>query len=219
MFFCLGGQLFRIQTVINYVYSHTLIKTNPVMSTTTRVTFKPIKGEQWKEVKLKHGKNQKRYSISDHGRIVSFKDKLENGYMLKARPTQGYPSVTITSANGKHNLYIHRLVGQYFCKQKSKQHRFVLHKDHIKDNNKAKNLIWATQDEQIAHAKKDPNVLKHISPEKGPKLTADKVRQIKRELFKSKVPPTLKKLGKKFKVSDMQIHRIKIGENWGHIKI
>lgn len=189
------------------------------MATAKRPALKVLKGEHWKELKLKPNKNQKHYSISDFGRIASFKTELVEGMLLKARPTQGYPSVTITSAEGKHNLYIHRLVGQYFCKQKSSKHKFVLHKDHKKENNKATNLIWATQQEQIAHAKKDPNVLKHISPEKGPKLTADKVRLIKGELLKTKNPPTLKKLAKKFKVSDMQIHRIKIGENWGHVKI
>lgn len=189
------------------------------MATEKRPALRVLKSERWKELKLKHGKNQKRYAISDLGRIASYKIKFEEGMLLKARPTQGYPSVTITSLAGKHNLYIHRLVGQYFCTQKSKKHSFVLHKDHKKENNKAKNLLWATQDEQIAHAKKDPNVLKHISPEKGPKLTADRVRQIKQELFKGKNPPTLKKLAKKYRVSDMQIHRIKIGENWSHVKV
>lgn len=189
------------------------------MATGKRPTLKMLKGEHWKELKLKPNKNQKHYSISDLGRIASFKETLEEGMLLKARPTQGYPSVTITSAEGKHNLYIHRLVGKYFCKQKSTKHRFVLHKDHKKENNKASNLFWATQDEQIAHAKKDPNVLKHISPEKGLKLSADKVREIKMALFKSKTPPTLKKLAKKFRVSDMQIHRIKTGENWSHVRI
>jgi hypothetical protein len=189
------------------------------MTKLKRPVFKTLKGEQWKEIKLKQGKNQKRYSISDLGRIASFKTTLEEGQLLKARPTQGYPSVTITSSDGKHNLYIHRLVAEYFCKQKSKQRIFVLHKDHKKDNNKASNLIWATQEEQINHARKDPNVLKHISPLKGPKLTADLVRLIKTDLFKSKEIPTLKKLAKKYRVSDMQIHRIKVGENWEHVKV
>ena len=189
------------------------------MATAKRPALKVLKGEHWKKLKLKPNKNQKSYSISDLGRIASYKTTLEEGMILKARPTQGYPSVTITSAEGKHNLYIHRLVGQYFCKQKSPKYRFVLHKDHKKENNKATNLVWATQEQQIEHAKKDPNVLKHISPEKGLKLTADKVRQIKQELFNSKKTPTLKKLAKKYRVSDMQIHRIKTGENWSHVKI
>ena len=64
-----------------------------------------------------------------------------------------------------------------------------------------------------------PNVLIRMTPEEGPKLTADKVKKIKLALFRSKKQPTLKMLAKQFKVSDMQIHRIKIGENWGHVKI
>jgi len=189
------------------------------MASVKRPALKVAKGEHWKELKLKVGKHRKHYAISDHGRIASYKESLENGYLLKARPTQGYPSVTVTSAAGKHNLYIHRLVAEYFCVLKSSKHRFVLHKDHKKENNKALNLLWATQEQQIAHARKDPNVLKHISPEKGPKLNAEKVKQIKVELFKTKVQPTLKRLAKKYKVSDMQIHRIKTGENWSHVKI
>jgi hypothetical protein len=189
------------------------------MATAKRPALKVAKGEHWKELKLKLGKNKKHYAISNQGRIASYKDILENGFLLKARPTQGYPSVTLTSAEGKHNLYLHRLVAQYFCGVKSKQHTFVLHRDHKKENNKFSNLVWATQAEQIAHAKKDPNVLKHISPEKGPKLTAAKVKQIKTDLFKSKVQPTLKRLAKKYRVSDMQIHRIKTGENWSHVKV
>jgi hypothetical protein len=203
-----------------YFFVYSLTSTKKVrMATEKRPTLKVLKGEHWKELKLKLGKKQKRYSISSFGRIASYKVKLEEGMLLKARPTQGYPSVTITSAHGKQNLYIHRLVGEYFCLQKSKKHAFVLHKDHKKENNKSINLLWATQDEQIAHARLDPNVLKHISPEKGPKLTAEKVKQIKTDLLKSKVPPTLKKLAKRYRVSDMQIHRIKTGENWGHVKV
>jgi hypothetical protein len=74
-------------------------------------------------------------------------------------------------------------------------------------------------EEQIEHAKKDPNVLVRMNPNEGPKLTSDKVKKIKLALFKSKKQPTLKALAKLFKVSDMQIHRIKTGENWSHVKV
>jgi hypothetical protein len=43
------------------------------------------------------------------------------------------------------------------------------------------------------------------------------VKQIKRALS-AKKQPTLKALAKQFKVSDMQIHRIKTGENWSHVR-
>jgi hypothetical protein len=189
------------------------------MATTKQSKLKFLTGETWKELKLKKGTTTKRYAVSDKGRIVSFKSDLEDGYILKPRLTQGYPSITIGREDTRQNYYIHRLVAEYFCKQGGTKQTFVIHVDHKKENNKASNLKWVKHEDQIEHAKKDPNVLLRMNPEEGPKLTADKVKQIKVALFKSKKQPTLKALAKKFRVSDMQIHRIKIGENWGHVKV
>jgi len=187
--------------------------------TIKQTKLKLLSGETWKELKLKKGTTTKRYSVSDKGRIVSFKTKLEDGYVLKPRLTQGYPSITIGREETRQNYYIHRLVAEYFCKQANSNHNFVIHMDHKKENNKAANLKWVKHGDQIQHALKDPNVIVRMNPDEGPKLTADKVKQIKVALFKSKKQPTLKALAKKFKVSDMQIHRIKTGENWSHVKV
>lgn len=186
---------------------------------TTKSKVKSLSGERWKELKLKKGTTTKRYAVSDKGRIVSFKNEIEDGYVLKPRLTQGYPSITIGREDTRQNYYIHRLVAEYFCKQTNPRQSFVIHVDHRKENNKASNLKWVRHEEQIDHAKKDPNVLLRMNPDEGPKLSADKVKAIKTALFKSKKQPTLKALAKKFRVSDMQIHRIKIGENWAHIKV
>jgi hypothetical protein len=181
--------------------------------------LKFLAGETWKELKLKKGTTTKRYAVSDKGRIVSFKSKLDEGCILKPRLTQGYPSITIGREETRQNYYIHRLVAEYFCKQPSSSSNFVIHVDHKKENNKASNLKWVKHDDQIKHALKDPNVLIRMNPDEGPKLTADKVKAIKTALFKSKKQPTLKALARKFRVSDMQIHRIKTGENWGHVRV
>lgn len=181
--------------------------------------LKQLAGERWKELKLKKGTTTKRYAVSDKGRIVSFKTKIDEGYVLKPRLTQGYPSITIGREDTRQNYYIHRLVAEYFCKHSSVKQTFVIHTNHKKEDNKATNLKWVKHEDQIEHAKKDPNVLKRMNPDEGPKLTADKVKLIKTALFKSKKQPTLKALAKKYKVSDMQIHRIKIGENWSHVKV
>jgi hypothetical protein len=189
------------------------------MATSKPSKLKFLPGEHWKELKLKKGTTTKRYAVSDKGRMVSFKTNLEDGYVLKPRLTQGYPSITIGREDTRQNYYIHRLVAEYFCKQPNSKHNFVIHQDHQKENNKAVNLKWVKHEDQIEHAKKDPNVLIRMNPDEGPKLTAVKVKKIKIALFKSKKQPTLKALAKMFKVSDMQIHRIKTGENWGHVKV
>lgn len=188
------------------------------MATTKKSKIKFLAGERWKELNLKKGVSTKRYAISNRGRIISFKSEMEDGYILRPRLTQGYPSVTIGREANRQNYYLHRLVAEYFSKKPSPKHNFVIHTDHVKENNSADNLKWVTHDAQIAHALKDPNVLERQNPEEGPKLNAAKVRQIKRAL-KAKKQPTLKALAKQFKVSDMQIHRIKTGENWSHITV
>jgi hypothetical protein len=186
--------------------------------TTKAPKLKFLAGETWKELKLKKGTTTKRYAVSNKGRIVSFKNKLDEGYILKPRLTQGYPSITIGREETRQNYYIHRLVATYFSRQPSAKHNFVIHLDHKKENNKANNLKWVKHEDQIKHALKDPNVLVRMNPDEGPKLTASKVKLIKSALFKSKKQPTLKALARKYRVSDMQIHRIKTGENWGHVK-
>lgn len=188
------------------------------MATTKKKTFKPLTGERWKELALKKGVTTKRYAISNRGRIVSFKTDIADGYLLRPRLTQGYPSVTIGREANRQNYYLHRLVAEYFAKKSSARHNFVIHLDHVKENNSADNLKWVTHEVQIEHALNDPNVLERQNPNEGPKLNAAKVKQIKRAL-KAKNTPTLKALAKQFKVSDMQIHRIKTGENWSHVTI
>lgn len=185
-------------------------------------TISPVKfltGEIWKEIWLPKGMTTKCYAVSNKGRIASFKTHIKEGYLLKPRLTQGYPSVTIGRESMRQNHYVHRLVAEYFCKQPNANHNFVIHLNHKKENNKASNLKWVKHETQIEHAKKDPNVLARMNPDEGPKLTAEKVKKIKVALFRSNKQPTLKKLAKQFKVSDMQIHRIKVGENWSHVKI
>jgi hypothetical protein len=179
-------------------------------------SVKSLAGERWRELELKKGITTKRYAVSSKGRIVSFKTKIEDGFILKPRLTQGYPSVTIGREANRQNYYLHRLVAQHFTKKPSPKHSFVIHLDHKKENNHAENLKWVKHEDQISHALNDPNVLQRQNPNAGPKLTAGKVKLIKRALM-SKKQPTLKALAKQFRVSDMQIHRIKTGENWSHI--
>ena len=185
----------------------------------TKKQLKFNAGEKWKTLPLKRGVNGHRYSISSYGRIVSYNDNIKTGQELKTRLTENYPSVTLQTRGVKQNHYVHRLVATHFVKQKSKTHKYVIHLDYKKENNKASNLRWANKDEMYKHQQKSPAVIKakKVRRETGYSLKPKDVREIKKALANKKKPPTLKSLAKKYKVSDMQIHRIKIGENWGHI--
>ena len=124
------------------------------------------------------------------------------------------------------SLLIHKAVAELFIKKPSPEHQFVIHKDYKKDNNMVSNLEWATKKQTYARyadnpyykVKKFENNLygKREVIVKTSKLSVNDVLYIKSKLLKGDVK--IKKLAEQFGVSDMQIYRIKTGENWSHVK-
>jgi hypothetical protein len=184
--------------------------------TTKSPKIKFLPREQWKELPVKRGAVRKRYAISSYGRIVSFIEKMEEGTLLKTSLTQRFPSVTLKISGKSQVYYVHRLVAENFVRKPSARHSFVIHLDHTKENNAAKNLKWVTHEEQIAHAKADP-VFNVENRTREYKLNESKVKQIKRKLKAGK--STMKELAEQFDVTEMQLYRIKSGENWSHVEI
>lgn len=116
---------------------------------------------------------------------------------------------------------VHRMVAELFLPKPKVGQHFVIHLDFNKKNNAVKNLRWASQAELTRHNEKNPSVIrakKNIKTRKlitNAKLNPQKVLQIKNLLVRGK---TLREIAKKFHVSDMQIYRIRTGENWGKLK-
>lgn len=116
---------------------------------------------------------------------------------------------------------VHRLVAQYFLPKPAKDQKFVIHLDHNKVNNHVDNLRWANSVETAANWNYSPTVVaareKRAATKGGfGKLIRSQVVSIKKKLAKGK---TLRSIATEYGVSDMQIYRIKIGENWGHVVI
>lgn len=123
-------------------------------------------------------------------------------------------------------ILIHKAVAElYLPAPKDPDKKFIIHKDFDKSNNDYKNLDYYSQEqlnERYMHHPK--NILykfkkmfretKYVSP--SSKLTENEVLTIKKRLKKGY---TLRRLARQFGVSDMQIHRIKTGENWQHVKL
>jgi hypothetical protein len=118
---------------------------------------------------------------------------------------------------------VHRLVAEYFLDKPSVKHNLVAHLNHSKLDNRADNLKWMTREENVKHQMKSPHVIdakkerfgKRFENTKVCKLTSTKVMLIKKKLNQGAKQKTLAKI---FKVSEMQIHRIKTGENWAEVK-
>ena len=121
-----------------------------------------------------------------------------------------------------HSL-IHRLVADYFLKKPQAKQTIVSHLDYDKLNNRVGNLKWMTPEENYEHQTKSPYVIKekeerrHRRKEdsRATKLSVTKVMLMKKLINQGK---PVKQLVKQFRVSDMQVYRIKRGENWGDIK-
>lgn len=185
---------------------------------------KPLAGETWKQMQFDGYKQmRKKYAVSNLGRAASyFKSLKEDGQLLTGSLTSGYKTLNLHVENGNGTIYIHREVARQFCKKGSTKHKFVIHLNHKKKDNNAKNLRWVTRDEATAHQQKSPEKIaykkRQASRTTGLKLTAAQVKTIKETLKNPNRKLTYSQLAIKYNVSEMTLYRIRSGENWGKVK-
>jgi len=173
------------------------------------------------------------YAVSNYGSIVSYSESLEKGRLLKGSLVDGYPVFRYKqfykSENGTRiknkQIFIHKLVAHSFRERENDDQQFVIHLDYNKLNNHIDNLKWTSKREMELHQQTNPNVLlarekrKETKPYKGHKLNATQVKRLKKKIFDPKRKTRLKILAKQFGISEMQLYRIKSGENWAHVTI
>jgi hypothetical protein len=189
--------------------------------------IKKIAGEQWKQMQFQGWRSlQKKYAVSTLGRCASYtSDILEDGKLLKGSRTTGYQTLNLHRAENNGTIYLHREIARLFLKKPGNRHKYVIHLNHKKGDNKASNLQWATLEEMAAHQQKSPLKIAYktlqrekTTTQKGLKLTPTQVKTIKRVIADPKRKLTFSQLAKKYNVSEMTIYRIKSGENWGAVK-
>lgn len=181
--------------------------------------IRDLRDEEWKEIIFddKIAKT-KIYKISNFGRTLY----CENGkeYLRKKSFTNGYETISLKQLenNKGTSRYVHKIMAQHFLEKENEDQVFVLHLNYDKKDNSLENLKWATKREKELHQFKNPVFIESKKNKKTSyKLTEGKVKIIKRQLQNKRTRITM--IAKRFGVSDMQIHRIKSGENWGHVKI
>lgn len=102
--------------------------------------------EKWAEIEGTNGA----YLVSDTGLVKTAK----TGRILKpAIDARGYERVCLFKANRDRRFKVHRLVASAFVPNPDGKPQ-VNHKDGNKRNNAAVNLEWATNSENMAHAKR-----------------------------------------------------------------
>jgi len=185
--------------------------------------------EEWKEFHFER-KSNIHYAISNYGRLVSFTDSIEKGRLLKGGKVEGYLLFQYKIRKGKtiifRRILYHKLVAMQFIPKKTEDEKFVLHLDYNKLNNHFTNLKWANQVELTKHINNSPRVIELKQKQKenpmtriGKKLTSTQVMLIKKKLLNPNRRTRLKIIARQFGVTEMTLHRIRTGENWGHIKV
>jgi hypothetical protein len=194
--------------------------------------IKNFRNEEWKEIHLSLNLNRK-YAISNYGRVIKFTEEIEEGELIKGRITNGYPSFSfkIKKERSKtkyrnYTFYIHKLVAEYFIPNPHMDKDAVIHVDLDKTNNHYGNLKWASKADLMEHHRKNPlvrqalfNMIEGNKKRDGRKLTTTQVIRIKKKLADPNRKTRLKIIAQEFGISEMQLYRIKTGENWGHIEI
>jgi len=142
------------------------------------MSFKLLPGETFKPLKFsfKGSLLRNQYAISNKGRIVSFREKTEDGKLLKGTLVQGYRVFKAKPDGQNVTLFIHKIVAETFNKKPGRKAEFVIHLDHDKLNNKAENLKWVTREELNQHLKNSPKLKAYYNRGDAAKRKAAKTK-------------------------------------------
>jgi len=174
------------------------------------------RNEKWKVIQFdgKISENEK-FKISNYGRILNCKESVEK--IVKSYYINGYQNLPLKQKlNGKStSRYVHKLVAEHFLEQNDGI--YVVHLNYDKTDNRVSNLRWATKREKEIHQFSNPIYKTRTGKRTYSKLTENRVRLIKRKINDPNRRTRMKMIAKQFGISEMQLYRIKSGENWSSV--
>jgi hypothetical protein len=191
--------------------------------------FRLFPSEEFREAHISNPDNL-RYAVSNYGRIITFTETFSDGHLQKEQINKGYRQFSYKAIKDGKTVrkykMVYNMVAELFIPKTSDEQKHVLHLDRNSSHDHVKNLVWATPKEKVEFHKTSPNVIagrkkttEHNIKADGRKLTSTQVIRLKKELLNPNRKTRIKILAKQFGISEMQLYRIKRGENWGHIKV
>ena len=173
--------------------------------------------EKWKDIVFDDDiSKEEKYKISNYGRIINCNKEEE--FLQKRYYINGYQNLPVQKVKGtRTSRYVHKLVAEHFLDKGDGV--FVIHLNYDKTDNRVMNLRWATKKEKEEHQFSNPE-FSNINRKRPSttKLTEAKVMLIKKKINDPNRRTRMKMIAKQFGISEMQLYRIKTGENWGYVK-
>lgn len=174
--------------------------------------LRKIEDEIWAEITF----TDKKYEVSNYGRVRSYcYDKL-NGRIVKPGSIKGFYNVSLRVDGKKRSYLIHKLTAEYFIPRTSDDETVVIHLDWNKQNNHISNLQWVTREESY---KRMHQVLQDTRKKTGKMVTSSKLRPEDVSILKGLLEKGVRQkvIAKLFCISEMQVTRIKRNENWSEV--
>lgn len=164
------------------------------------------------------------YEVSNFGRFKQLPRRLNcrGGSRMTVEKivygsnSNGYRTISFKKDRISFQIDIHILVAKAFIPNPENKYS-VNHKDANRSNNHVDNLEWATQKEQLEHAKK-LGLLKITKGESRSthKLTESQVVEM-RELYEN-TKTSYRKLGKRYNISGTTVRYIISRKKWKHVE-
>ena len=130
-------------------------------------------------------------------------------------------SKTCTRHNKKHyKPKVHKLVAEAFCRGRSEEKRWALHKDGNNQNNRATNIYWGSPADNVRDMHLHGNARNWWTSEKNVarKLKLQSVKRIKRILKEDKSRGVQSRLAREYNVAPKTISDIKVGKSWQNMQ-
>lgn len=177
--------------------------------------LRKLQDEEWRKIHWA----DKHYEVSNYGRVKSFVYNKEEGRMVRPGNIRGFLSVSFRT-NGKTKSHlVHKITAELFVPKDHDAVDTVIHLDWNKQNNHHTNLKWVTKDEAY---KRMFQRIQENRRKSGKKIvTSSKLKPEDVRLLKSMLKRGVKQniIARLFSISEMQVTRIKRGENWGEITV
>lgn len=175
--------------------------------------LRKLEDEVWAELSYTDFK----YEVSNYGRVKSYYGKKPDGKILNPSKIGGFKVVSLRYQGHSKHFLVHKLVAEFFVPKEKEDQTVVIHLDWNKTNNHYSNLQWSTKAESY---KRMHIRLQEIRKSKGRVVTYSKLKPDEVVLIKNMLVRGVRQkvIAKMFCVSEMQITRIKRGDNWANIE-